>query len=388
MRHRCESFARGEPDDDARTVVMDERNLLADALRQQQEHALILLDRDACIVEWLPSAAKTLGYVADEMRGQTLERLFTPEDVARGDLDWEVRSASAYGRAENDRWQVRKDGVRIWVSGALTALKDADGELQGFVKILRDRTDLRTHIETLQARLNQATKAEEEKHMLFGTLAHELRNPLGSLRNAVQLIRMASSDRPQVGEYVAIIERQIRFVDDLLRDLLESARLGVGKAKLNFSRFAVRAVIDSAVETCSDALRERSQRVEVLLPEILDLIADEVRLRQVLVNLIGNSSKFSPDGSTIWVKATVDANEMVLRVEDHGKGIPSEMLPRIFELFTQAEGEGNDSGHGLGLGLGLVKSIVEMHGGTVQARSEGAGKGAEVIVRLPLTPLP
>jgi two-component system CheB/CheR fusion protein len=366
--------------------VNDEKDLYAYALRQQRGHAAILLDSDARVIEWLPGAVSTLGYAAEEMMGQTLERLFTPEDLARGDLDWELRTAIAYGTSENDRWQVRKDGVRIWASGVMTALKDDGGELQGFVKILRDRTDLRTHIETLQARLDQASKAEEEKHVLFGTLAHELRNPLGPLRNAARLIRMASSDHPQVGDHVAIIERQISFVDNLLQDLLESTRLAVGKVKLNYSRFPLRAAIDGALETCSDALRERSQRVEVLLPEILDLVADEVRLRQVLVNLIGNSCKFSPSGSTIWIKATVDATELVLRVEDRGKGIPTEMLPRIFEIFTQAEGEGNDSGRGLGLGLGLVKSIVEMHGGTVQARSEGSGKGTEMIIRLPTEP--
>jgi signal transduction histidine kinase len=116
------------------------------------------------------------------------------------------------------------------------------------------------------------------------------------------------------------------------------------------------------------------------------LEADAVRLQQVIVNLITNASKYSPPENTIWIKATVDSQELVLRIEDHGYGIPSEMLPKIFEFFTQADSNGTSSGHGLGLGLSLVKSIVEMHGGTVQARSEGAGRGAEMIVRLPLRP--
>jgi signal transduction histidine kinase len=109
-----------------------------------------------------------------------------------------------------------------------------------------------------------------------------------------------------------------------------------------------------------------------------------VRLQQVIVNLISNSSKFSPAGDKIWLKATVDGDKLVLHVEDKGKGIPPELIPRIFDLFTQAHTEGDSAGQGLGLGLGLVKSIVEMHGGTVQAKSEGDDMGAEIIVRLPL----
>ncbi len=197
---------------------------------------------------------------------------------------------------------------------------------------------------------------------------------------------MAASDKPQVQTYVQIIERQIRFIDDLLKDLLESARVGVGKLKLNYSTFDLRTAINAAVETCSALLRDRRQTVEVVIPDAVTLEADIVRLQQVIINLLTNASKFSPPESGIWIKATVDADELVLRVEDHGCGIPAEMLPRIFELLTQAQEDRASSSHGLGLGLGLVKSIVEMHGGTVQARSEGLNQGTEISIRLPLRP--
>ena len=368
-------------------------NPIGAALCQQEEYAIILLDTDARVVGWLPGATKTFGWTPEEMIGQTLARIFTQEDIDRGDLEWEFRTARSYGTSEDDRWQVRKDAMRIWVTGIVTALRDDSGDLTGFCKICRDRTDIRNQLETLQSRFNRAAQTEMEKHVMLGTLAHELRNPLAPLRSAADLIRMSASDKPQVVSYVAIIERQIRFIDEVLKDLLESTRVGLGKVKLDYARFDLGAAIDAALETCSAILRERGQRVEVLIPERLVLEADAVRLQQVIVNMVSNSSKFSPPGSPIWIKATVDGQELVLRVEDKGRGIPSEVLPSIFEFFTQSGPEGADSGQGLGLGLGLVKSIVEMHGGTVQARSEGAGKGAEVIVRLPLrqginSPLP
>jgi len=364
---------------------MTERELLELAREQEQEHALILLDVNGVVVSWFPGAVRTLGYSAQEMTGSTLERIFTPEDLERGDLDWELRAARAYGKGEDDRWQVRKDGVRIWVSGTMTGLRDETGAIVGFVKILRDRTDLRAHIETLQSRVQYSADTENQKHLALGTLAHELRNPLGPLTNAARVIRAVAADRPEIASCVQIIERQLRFIEKFVQDLLEATRVGVGKVKLHCEELDVRTVIDNAVETCSAVLTERGQTVDILIPGTsLRVEADAVRLQQVIVNLITNSSKFSPVGSRIWIKVTVDADELVLRVEDKGRGIPPELLPRIFNLFTQAGSDGDRPGQGLGLGLGLVKAIVEMHGGTVQARSEGDGKGAEIIVRLPL----
>jgi two-component system CheB/CheR fusion protein len=358
--------------------------LLELALQQEQEHAIVLLDPEGRVVSWLGGAERTLGWSRDEMIGQTLERIFTPGDLARGDLDWELRTARSYGKAEDDRFHVRKDGMRVWVSGVLTALRGPNGDIVGFAKILRDRTDIRTHIDTLQARIDQAANVEHEKHVLLGTLAHELRNPLGPLRNAAQIIGEIAADRREIRACVQIIDRQVRFIEKLIEDLLEATRAAVGKMKLHYEVVDLRAAIANAVETCSAMLADDAQAVEVLMPEELSIEADANRLHQVIVNLITNASKFSPRNSKIWVKVTVDAHEVVLRVEDKGKGIPSELLPRIFDLFTQAGSEGDGAGQGLGLGLGLVKSIVELHGGTVQAKSEGESKGAEIIVRLPL----
>ncbi len=365
------------------TDAAQRQRLLDRALAQQREHAIVFLDADGRIVDWLSGAVDMFGWQPDEVLGETLDRIFLPADVRRGVPEWELRAARSYGKAEDDRWLVRKDGVRIWVSGVLTALR-GDDDIVGFVKIMRDRTDLRAHIDNLQSRLEYALRVENDKHVVLGTLAHELRNPLGPLASAAQIIGMVAPDNEQIASSVQIIERQVRYLANLVKDLLEGTRVAVGKVKLHYEVVELRGVIDAAVETCSAALNERAQNVEMLLPDSLKIELDPVRIQQVLVNLITNSSKYSPPQSTIWIKANRDENEAVIYVEDHGRGIPAELLPRIFDLFTQAGREGENAGHGLGLGLALVKGIVDMHRGTVQAKSE-SGKGTEISVRLPLT---
>jgi two-component system CheB/CheR fusion protein len=358
--------------------------LLARALAQAEEHALILLDADARVVTWFRGATAIFGYEPVEMIGETLQRLLSADDITRGELELELRTASSYGKYDIGRWHVRKDGVPIWATGTTTAVRDDDGAIAGFITVMHDSTDIRSHLDTLQARLDVAARAENERHVVLGTLAHELRQPLGPLRHAAHAIRLLAGDRPQVNASLEIIERQVRYIVSVVEDLLESTRVGVGKTELHCEKVQLAEVVGKAVETCSLTVNERMQRVEVLLADELVIEVDPVRLQQVLVNLIQNASKFSPPHSSIWVKATVDSGEVVLRVEDEGQGVPAELLPKIFDLFTQARPDGCATERGLGLGLGLVKSLVELHGGTVQAKSEGAGKGTEMVVRLPM----
>jgi two-component system CheB/CheR fusion protein len=344
-----------------------------------------VLNRSREVVAWSGAASKMFGYSAEEMRDATLDRLFTPEDQERGEVDNENETALSYGRADDDRWLVRKDGLRIWVSGVLTSLKTAEGELAGYSKILRDRTEVRAQLDTLRNRLEAALQADSRKNIFIGTLAHELRNPLGPLANAAHIIRLSFLDKPEVAYPLRIIERQVHFIEGLVRDMLDVTRIGAGKIALNLARVPLRQIIQEAIKTLSTQLQDKTQKVDVLMPLEITLEADALRLQQVLVNIVGNASKFSPRGATIWVKATVEGAEAVVRVEDQGQGIPGELLPSIFDLFTQASVPRRDeAAAGLGLGLTLVKSFVELHHGTVQARSEGTGKGAECVFRLPL----
>jgi PAS domain S-box-containing protein len=359
--------------------------LLRLLLEQGKDHALLLLDPGGRVVGWLAGAEHILGYRAEEMVGQPAARLFTPEDVGRGLAEHELEVARKVGRAEDDRWQVRKDGTRIWASGVLLALRDAAGEVVGFGKVLRDRTDLRAQIQALENRAEALARADRRKDLFLGTLAHELRNPLAPLVNALQLIRLAGPTSEALAYPVQIIERQVEVIRRLVDDLMDTTRVGAGKVELKMGPVRLQEVLGRAAEACRPRAEERRQDFRVLLPPApIALEADAGRLHQVVVNLLTNAVKYTPEGGGIWLKATVEGDEAVVRVEDSGVGISPEMLPRIFELFTQEESSRPRSEGGLGLGLPLVKELVALHGGSVQVRSEGKGRGSEFTVRLPL----
>ena len=272
---------------------MDADDLVKLALAQETDHAVILLDPDGRVLAWLAGAVAVLGYTEGEMIGQSLDRLFTPEDIARGEVAHELRTARKYDKAEDDRWQVRKDGLRIWANGILTGLRER-GELVGFVKILRDRTDVRGQLDSLENRLEAAAKAEEHRHVMLGTIAHELRNPLAPLANAGKLIAAAVPDNATVSYSTKVIERQVTYISQLLTDMLELTRANVGKIQPHFEWVDLGAVIQKALETCGAALHDKQQTAETLLPGAITLEADPIRLQQVLVNLVNNSSKYSP----------------------------------------------------------------------------------------------
>jgi PAS domain S-box-containing protein len=367
----------------------DEREALSQrlhdlALKEVGTHALVLLNPDGVIVSWLAGAERLFGYKAEEIIGQKDAVIFVPEDVRRDIPAWERQAASRSGESEDDRWQVRKDGGRIWVSGTLTALHDEQGKLLGFAKIMRNRTDQKTQVETLESRVAALQQAGERKNNFISTLAHELRNPLNAMSIATQLLAQHEQASPDVEFAAATVRRQVEFMSRMVSDLLEVARAATGKVQLHRERVVLREIITQAVETCRAAVDERRHQLHLLLPEVpIHLEADAVRLRQVIVNLVENAAKYTPPGGTIWVKATTEGDEAVVRVQDTGIGIAPEVMPHIFDLFTQAEFAGRAQ-RGLGIGLSVVKDTVALHGGTVQATSDGLDKGSEFTIRLPL----
>lgn len=352
-------------------------------LEQGKDHALVLLDKRGLVVGWLMGAAKMFGYEKEEILGQHVERLFTTEDRLRGVPQSELEIGSRYGRQEDDRWLVRKDGVQLWVTGILTCLRDAGGNIAGYSKVLRDRTDLKEQVDRMRNRTLSLEAETRQNTVMLGTLAHELRNPLGVLSNATRLIEMVYPDDNKLAPATQLISRQVKYLSTLIEDLLENARLQTGKVELQVQSVVVHALLTGAVESVV-SIREKQQKVELLLPQSpIELCVDPTRIKQVFVNLLSNASKFSANGATIWIRAITEDDEAVVRVEDQGRGIPADLLPRLFELFSQ--GVSTDSSEkSLGLGLSIVRQYVELHGGSVQARSEGLGRGSHFIVRLPL----
>jgi signal transduction histidine kinase len=200
---------------------------------------------------------------------------------------------------------------------------------------------------------------------------------------AVELISRTLSPNANVEASLKIIEEQLDFVRRMLDDLLDVTRISTGKVRLNMRPVGLHETIERAVEAACPWIEERCQNIQVIAPwSPIVVQGDPDRLHQVFLNLLSNAAKYTPDRGNIGVKVTTEADEAVVRVTDTGVGIPHEMLPRIFDLFTQVETRLSHGG--LGIGLALVKDFVALHGGSVQVRSEGIGKGSEFMVRLPL----
>ena len=364
---------------------MEIERLLFMQAEQSSDQASLLLETNGTILWCSPTAARVFGYARDEMIGLSLHRLFTAEDVQQGVPDYELRVAAQSTDVSNDRWLQRADGSRFWATGSTTALRTDKGDVIAFAKTLRNRTDVKEQLETLRNRVEALVKADEHKNIFLSTLSHELRNPLAPLMNALQLMRMAEPQDAALQYPIELIERQVEFIRRLVDDLLDVTRISAGKVQLALEPLDLREVLSRVVETTSSLFAERRHRfTQHVLPAPIVVNGDAGRLEQVFLNLLGNAAKYTPEGGHIELRASMEQTEALVHVLDNGVGIPKEMHPHIFDLFTQVAANVARADGGLGIGLSLVKNLVELHGGSVQVRSEGAGKGCEFTVRLPL----
>ena len=227
-------------------------------------------------------------------------------------------------------------------------------------------------------------EADRCKGVFLAMLGHELRNPLAPILNALHLMRLPNIDRAEIDQARDIAEWQARHLARLVDDLLDVSRINSGKIELRKGRVDLREAVSRAVETARPLIESRRHSLSVTVPDDpLPLEADAARLEQVLSNLLNNSAKYTEPGGQISLTVERDAGEFVIKVRDNGIGIDPELLPRVFDLFTQADQSLDRSQGGLGIGLTLVRRLVEMHGGSVSASSAGIGKGSEFVVRLP-----
>jgi PAS domain S-box-containing protein len=228
-------------------------------------------------------------------------------------------------------------------------------------------------------------EADRRKDEFLATLAHELRNPLAPMRNALQVMQLAGGDAEAVGQARAMMERQMRQMVRLVDDLLDVSRITRGRLELRKQRVELAAVVRTAVETSRPLIQSAGHELTVTLPpQPVHLDADPVRLAQVFANLLNNAAKYTERGGKIWLTAERQGSDAVVTVRDTGLGIPPEMIGKVFELFTQVDRTLEKAQGGLGIGLTLVRRLVEMHGGSVEARSDGYGRGSAFTVRLPV----
>jgi PAS domain S-box-containing protein len=357
--------------------------LIAAFSEQTSEYAVLCLDPDGIIRAWRGAAEKIFGYAEQETLGQSAALLFTSEDKSKGFDKQELEVASRDSRSEDDRWHVRKDGTRVWVMGCVQAIRSQSGDIVGFIKLMRDRTDLRTHIDHLENQLLMREGAIERTHGFLRTLGHELRNPLAPLRTAAEIVKRLNQ-APQVGRAADIILAQVAVLTQLTGDLMEVSRLEARKVVLALECVDLREPLREACVAFSPVASDKGLDMQLFLPEgALDVRLDRQRFQQVTSNLLTNAIKYTPAGGHVWIKPTQEGREVLLRIEDTGIGIPSDLLPRLFDLFSRSPSARELAPTGLGVGLAVVREIVELHGGTIQARSGGAGTGAEFTVRLP-----
>jgi len=272
------------------------------------------------------------------------------------------------------------------VMGALTFATAESGRVYDEVQFSA-ATDLgqRAAIAIENALLLEALRdADKRKDEFLAVLAHELRNPLAPLRNAIEIVKRTDALKPDAAWVADVLDRQVRHLARLVDDLLEMSRFTTGRIELRRERISLRDVVTSAVEASRPAIERGKHDLHLELPrDPIVLDADPVRLAQVLSNLLNNAAKYTEPGGEIRLAASLDGDEVTIRVADTGDGIADGMHEKIFGMFIQGERRGERTAGGLGIGLTLVRSLVELHGGTVEAHSDGPGKGSEFVVRLP-----
>jgi signal transduction histidine kinase/CheY-like chemotaxis protein len=241
---------------------------------------------------------------------------------------------------------------------------------------------------SLREQTDALLAADQRKNEFLAILAHELRNPLAPILTSIQMLRLLGSAEPNADQACDIIDRQVKHMVRLIDDLLDLTRIARGKLRLQRTRFDLRQAVHQAVQTARPLIESHAHQLSVELPdEPIVLEGDESRVVQVLTNLLGNAAKYTEHDGQIALTAAREGAEAVLRVRDNGIGIEPEMRERIFDLYTQVGGSLHRSQGGLGIGLTLVRQLVELHGGRVSVHSEGAGKGSEFEVRLPVAPV-
>lgn len=270
-----------------------------------------------------------------------------------------------------------KEGTYRWFLSRALPIRDQKGQVIRWLGTNTDINEQRTAEEALK-------EADRRKNEFLATLAHELRNPLAPLRNGLEIIHLASDDPASVEKARRMMERQFEHMVRLIDDLLDLSRISRGKITLHRKRIQVATAVQQAVETSRPVIDELEHKLTVSLPaEPVCVNADPTRLSQVFSNLLNNAAKFTDPGGSVWLTVERRNGEVVVSVRDNGIGIPPPVLPRVFDMFTQADPTLERTHGGLGIGLSLVKGLVEMHGGSVEARSDGVNLGSEFIVRLP-----
>ncbi|SAL79234.1 hybrid sensor histidine kinase/response regulator [Caballeronia telluris] len=349
--------------------------LLVDSV---SEYAIFRLSETGIVTTWNRGAQRLKGYAAGEIIGRHFSQFYTPDQIAAGHPEEVLQNALAAGEYSEEGWRVRKDGSLFWASIVIAAIRDANGNLSGFAKVVRDMTERR--------RLEELEATTRRMNEFLAMLGHELRNPLAPIRNAVGVLHRHEAPTAEVVRKTrGLIDRQLAQMTRLVDDLLDAGRITTGKVRVSTAPLVVQEVIRRAVEGVQPKTDGKSQTLDVQMQsEPVMVHGDMTRLVQVVQNLLDNASKFTPAGGLIRIELVQTNRLLALRVRDTGRGIDPKALNRVFDLFAQEKdpSSARDEG-GLGIGLTLARSLVELHGGRIEVESAGKGSGATFTIWLP-----
>ncbi|WP_306395199.1 CheR family methyltransferase [Telluria beijingensis] len=380
--------ARRQAEEQARASEARMR-MVAESAR---DYAIVTLDEEGRVTSWNMGAETLFGYGADEMQGHDLARLFVPEDLAAGVPEDELRRAREDGRAEDERWHLRKDGSRFFCSGVTTPLRN--GSFYGYAKIARDETarerqgkereQALTHEQAVRCDAESAAALKDE---FLAVMSHELRHPLNMIHINVELLSRMQELRqsPTFMRAAAIIRNSVMSQAKIIDDLMDMSRVRTGKLTLSMAPVMLDTLLPGMVEVARNDPAARDLRIGFSGgADGLPVLADVVRIEQVVMNLLSNAIKFTPAGGAIDVHLAHEGESVRIDVNDSGQGIAPSFLPHVFDMYGQSMAVTTRSKGGLGIGLALVREIVSLHGGRVEATSEGLGKGSRFSVWLPL----
>jgi PAS domain S-box-containing protein len=354
------------------------------AIVNASQDAIIGKTLEFIVTSWNAGAERLYGYTAEEAIGRSIEIL------QPGDRSSELPTLMAkvtLGESIDNFPTVRrrKDGTLINVSLTLSPIKDAKGQTIGVSAIARNITEAVRMERRLQEQTKQLAGEARSKDEFLAMLAHELRNPMAPICNGIDALRIVPPSGEEAREILDMMEEQTHSLVRLVDDLLDVSRVTRGKMELRRERVALATIITSAIQTAEPLIKAKGHELTVRqATERLYVHGDPTRLTQVVANLLNNAAKYTPQGGKISLSTERIGDQGTIRVKDNGLGIALDMLSSVFEMFVQADNSLNRSQGGLGIGLTLVKSLVEMHGGTVEVTSDGLGKGSEFTVRLPI----
>jgi PAS domain S-box-containing protein len=360
-----------------------QRAILA-AIVDSSDDAIVSKTLEGRILTWNAGATRIFGYEADEVIGKPITIIIPPELHTEEERILEqLRQGKRLDHFDTVR--VTKDGRRLAISLTVSPIRDVHGRVIGASKVARDVSDRKRAEQILQQSEEALREADRRKDEFLALLAHELRNPLAPIRYALAANRKAGQTPERRQQNDEIIERQIAHMSRLLDDLLDVSRIRHGTLELKMRPIELKEVVSAAVETARPLLNAKHHHLSVDMPEApLCLHGDPVRLAQVFSNLLINAAKYTEPGGSIELVATREQDEASISVRDNGMGVSPASLPHVFTMFHREPTTLGRVEGGLGVGLSLVRGITTLHGGRVEAYSEGPGRGSEFIVHLPL----